>query len=53
MYSVVWIAGVQVIFAMAKNDTFFAFGGVFQQSILKGMINNDIYIYIYIKRVVL
>ena len=40
LYSIIWIAGVQVIFAFAKNDRFFAFGGVFQQGILKGTIND-------------
>ena len=39
LYSVIWIAGVQVIFAIAKNDRFHAFGGVFQQGILKGKID--------------
>ena len=40
LYSVIWIAGVQVIFAIAKNDRFHAFGGVFQQGILKGKIDD-------------
>ena len=39
LYSVIWIAGVQVIFAIAKNDRFHAFGGVFQQGILKGIVD--------------
>ena len=39
LYSVIWIAGVQVIFAIGKNDRFYAFGGVFQQGILKGILN--------------
>ena len=48
LYSVVWIAGVQFIFAIAKNDKFFAFGGVFQQSILKGMFKLY-YMYVYVR----
>ena len=39
LYSVIWIAGVQVIFAIAKHDRFYAFGGVFQQGILKGIVD--------------
>ena len=40
LYAIIWIAGVQVNFAVGTHGNFLAFGGTFQERILQG-----IYIY--------
>ena len=37
LYAIIWIAGVQVNFAVGTQGNFLAFGGTFQERILQGI----------------
>jgi hypothetical protein len=42
LYAIIWIAGVQVSFAIGAQGNFLAFGGTFEERILQGIFTSII-----------